>query len=130
MVTLVKMARDIYPHDHLGDGYYAKAVEAYDGKAAPTPPSSADREGVADWMPRPRPSTDAPTPPSAWEDDRVAVLQRDRDDPVLPEDPRRHGRRALQPEGVWPKFGYEGSSAEHGGYIASRLRRHRLAAKA
>jgi hypothetical protein len=33
MVTLVKMARDLYPHDQLGDAYYAKAVESYDAKA-------------------------------------------------------------------------------------------------
>ncbi|MDR9394405.1 MAG: Twin-arginine translocation pathway signal, partial [Roseovarius sp.] len=30
MATLIQMARDIYPHDHLGDEYYARAVKGYD----------------------------------------------------------------------------------------------------
>ena len=33
MATLVQMARDIYPHDHLADVYYVRAVTAWDGKA-------------------------------------------------------------------------------------------------
>ena len=30
MATLIQMARDIYPHDHVGDEYYAIAVKGYD----------------------------------------------------------------------------------------------------
>ena len=30
MATLVQMARDIYPHDHLADKYYAQAMLGYD----------------------------------------------------------------------------------------------------
>ncbi|MGH6753494.1 MAG: gluconate 2-dehydrogenase subunit 3 family protein, partial [Bradyrhizobium sp.] len=32
--TLVKVARDIYPHDFLGDSYYITAIKPWDGKAA------------------------------------------------------------------------------------------------
>src|ERR1700712_2141341 len=32
--TLVKMARDIYPHDFLGDVYYITAMKPWDKKAA------------------------------------------------------------------------------------------------
>ncbi|MFN5713400.1 MAG: gluconate 2-dehydrogenase subunit 3 family protein, partial [Bradyrhizobium sp.] len=32
--TLLKMARDIYPHDFLGDSYYITAVKPWDEKAA------------------------------------------------------------------------------------------------
>jgi hypothetical protein len=32
--TLVLVARELYPHDRLGDIYYAKVVESLDGKAA------------------------------------------------------------------------------------------------
>ena len=32
--TLVKIARDIYPHDFLADSYYITAVKPWDGKAA------------------------------------------------------------------------------------------------
>src|SRR5882724_11912706 len=35
--TLVKVARDIYPHDFLGDSYYVTAVKPWDGKAAKDP---------------------------------------------------------------------------------------------
>src|SRR5437660_920987 len=33
MRTLIKMARDIYPHDHLADRFYAVAMKGYDEKA-------------------------------------------------------------------------------------------------
>src|SRR6202166_760304 len=35
--TLVKVARDIYPHDFLGDSYYIAAVKPWDAKAAKDP---------------------------------------------------------------------------------------------
>src|SRR6478752_8216034 len=35
--TLVKVARDIYPHDFLGDSYYITAIKPWDGKAAKDP---------------------------------------------------------------------------------------------
>src|ERR1044072_81506 len=35
--TLVKGARDIYPHAFLGDSYYVTAVKPWDGKAAKDP---------------------------------------------------------------------------------------------
>ena len=31
--TMVKMARDIYPHDFLGDVYYITAIKPWDKKA-------------------------------------------------------------------------------------------------
>jgi hypothetical protein len=30
MATLIQMARDIYPHDHVADEFYAIAVKGYD----------------------------------------------------------------------------------------------------
>ena len=35
--TLVKVARDIYPHDFLVDSYYITAIKPWDGKAATDP---------------------------------------------------------------------------------------------
>ena len=37
MRTLAKVARDIYPHDHLADRYYIAAVTPWDAKAASDP---------------------------------------------------------------------------------------------
>ena len=39
--TLVKVARDIYPHDFLGDSYYITAIKPWDGKAAKDPATKA-----------------------------------------------------------------------------------------
>src|SRR3974390_3904036 len=69
--TLVKIARDIYPHDFLGDSYYSIAIKAWDAKAAKDPAVKAMiTEGVA------RPDTNARGRPKgpygevAWEADR------------------------------------------------------------
>src|SRR3981081_963106 len=45
--TLVKVARDIYPHDFLGDSYYITAIKPWDGKAAKDPAvKSLSNDGV------------------------------------------------------------------------------------
>ena len=38
--TLVQMARDIYPHDHLADKYYAAVISGYDKAAGKDKASS------------------------------------------------------------------------------------------
>src|SRR5262252_7718720 len=43
--TLVKVARDIYPHDMLVDSYYITAVKPWDGKAAKDPAVKTMIEG-------------------------------------------------------------------------------------
>ena len=48
MKTLVKVARDIYPHDFLGDSYYITAIKPWDSKAAKDPAvKSLINEGVS-----------------------------------------------------------------------------------
>src|ERR1700732_2262927 len=39
--TLVKVARDIYPHDFLADSYYITAIKPWDTKAAKDPATHA-----------------------------------------------------------------------------------------
>jgi hypothetical protein len=116
--TMVKVARDIYPHDMLGDSYYITAVKPWDGKAAKDPAvkdminsgvgrldqDARDRHGMA--------YADVP-----WEADRVALLQG-----IEQSDFFKKLRGDLvvslyNQKELWPKFGYEGSSAEYGGYI-------------
>jgi len=43
--TLVKVARDIYPHDMLVDSYYITAIKPWDAKAAKDPAVKALIEG-------------------------------------------------------------------------------------
>jgi hypothetical protein len=116
--TLVKVARDIYPHDFLVDSYYITAIKPWDGKAAKDPAVKAMLEdGVRrlDQDAQDRHRTAYAQVP--WEADRVVLLQgieqtdffkKIRSDLVV---------SLYNQEELWPKFGYEGSSAEHGGYI-------------
>jgi hypothetical protein len=115
---MVKVARDIYPHDFLADGYYIKAIKPWDGKAAKDAKIRTMLEsgvGRLDQDARDRHKLaylDVP-----WEADRVALLQA-----IEQTDFFKAIRSDLvvslyNQEELWPKFGYEGSSAEHGGYI-------------
>ena len=116
--TLVKVARDIYPHDMLVDSYYITAVKPWDGKAAKDPTVKAVIEGgVARLDQAARERHKVPYAEVGWESDRVALLQgieqseffqKIRGDLIV---------SLYNQKELWPKFGYEGSSAEHGGYI-------------
>ena len=117
--TLVKVARDIYPHDFLGDSYYITAIKPWDGKAAKDPATkSLISDGVARLDKEANDRHKMPYAQVAWENDRVALLQR-----IETTDFFQKVRGDLivslyNQKELWPKFGYEGSSAEHGGYIA------------
>jgi hypothetical protein len=116
--TLVKVARDIYPHDILVDSYYITAVKPWDGKAAKDATVKAMIEGGVSRLDQAaRERHKVPYAEVGWESDRVALLQgieqsdffqKVRGDLVV---------SLYNQKELWPKFGYEGSSAEHGGYI-------------
>ena len=116
--TLVKVARDIYPHDFLVDSYYITAIKPWDGKAAKDPATKAMLEdGVRRLDQDAKDRHKVAYAEVAWEADRVVLLQgieqtdffkKIRSDLVV---------SLYNQEELWPKFGYEGSSAEHGGYI-------------
>jgi hypothetical protein len=118
MKTLVKVARDIYPHDFLGDIYYINAIKPWDGKAAKDPAvKTLLEEGVRrlDQDAQGRHNVAYINVP--WEADRIVLLQgieqsdffkKIRSDLVV---------SLYNQQELWPKFGYEGSSAEYGGYI-------------
>jgi hypothetical protein len=116
--TLVKVARDIYPHDFLVDSYYITAIKPWDGKAAKDPTVKAMIEnGVQRLDQDAKDRHKAAYAQIPWETDRIALLQG-----IEQTDFFRSVRSDLvvslyNQEELWPKFGYEGSSAEHGGYI-------------
>ena len=111
--TLVVMARDIYPHDRLGDKYYAASMKAHDtADAAP-----GIEEGVASLNAL---AVGAGAPSYAamgWEADRVALLRQIEATPFF------QGVRGgmvvslYNNQEVWPLFGYEGESYSQGGYL-------------
>jgi hypothetical protein len=114
MATLIRMARDVYPHDHVPDRFYAIAVKSHDTQAAEDADYRAMMQaGLADLDARAGGSYRA----LGWEDDRVAVLRDIADTPFF------QGVRGglvtglYNQQEVWPLFGYEGESYSQGGYI-------------
>jgi hypothetical protein len=116
--TLVKVARDIYPHDFLGDSYYVAAVKPWDAKAAKDPAvKTMINDGVSGLDQAARDRHKVAYVEVPWEADRVVLLQG-----IEQTDFFKTVRGDLvvslyNQKELWPKFGYEGSSAEHGGYI-------------
>jgi len=116
--TLVKVARDIYPHDFLVDNYYIIAVKPWDAKAAKDPAvKDMLNGGVSRLDQDARDRHNVPYVDVPWEAERVVLLQgieqtdffkKIRGDLIV---------SLYNQKETWPKFGYEGSSAEHGGYI-------------
>jgi hypothetical protein len=113
MATLVQMARDIYPHDHVGDAFYAAAVKPYDSadKAAMVEAGVAALDAAA------RGKGHAGYLAVGWERDRVDLL-RAMEDGIFFQTVRGGLVTGLyNQKAVWPLFGYEGESYSKGGYI-------------
>ena len=118
MATLTVVARDIYPHDQIGDVYYVKAVQPYDEKAGKDAKLREMLEqGVG------RLDTDAQNQYKCTyievlsDEGRLALLKSETLAPFFNK-VRSDLIVALynQPD-LWRRFGYEGSSFEYGGYI-------------
>jgi hypothetical protein len=117
--TLVKMARDIYPHDFLGDSYYITAIKPWDGKAAKDPATKTlINDGVAQLDQAANARFKVAYIQVPWEAERVALLQAIEQSPFFQKIRGDLVVSLYNQKELWPKFGYEGSSAEHGGYIA------------
>ena len=119
MATLIQFARDIYPHDQIADRYYAKAVKGHDEAAAKdVKHKTMIEEGVADLDRRAAAAgADGGYRAMGWEAERAALL-RDVSSTVFFQTIRGGLVVSLyNQKEIWPLFGYEGSSAEKGGYI-------------
>lgn len=113
MATLIQMARDIYPHDHVGNQYYAAAVKGYDSDER----AEMVEAGVAALDAAARGRGFASYAETAWERDRVDIL-RDMEDGDFFQTVRGGLVTGLyNQKAVWPLFGYEGESYSKGGYI-------------
>jgi hypothetical protein len=118
MRTLIKMARDIYPHDRVADRFYAIAMKSYDAKAGTDPQTKTTVEqGVAQLDALARKQHGVAYAEVGWEADRVALLRQMQGEPFF-----QNVRGGLvvslyNQKEVWPLFGYEGESASRGGYI-------------
>ena len=113
MATLIQMARDIYPHDQVGDEFYVVAVKGYDtAEAAPgieagiaSLDAAAQGKGNADYL------------STGWERDRVDILRGMEESGFFQQIRGGLVTGLYNQKAVWPIFGYEGASFEFGGYI-------------
>jgi hypothetical protein len=118
MLTLIKIARDIYPHDRLADKYYAVAVKGYDAKAAADPKTLAMiNEGVAGLDEAAKKAHGTGYAAVGWEADRVKLLTAIESTAFFQTIRGGLVTGLYNQKEVWPLFGYEGESASKGGYI-------------
>ena len=119
MATLAKLARDIYPHDRLAEAFYIKAVAGYDAMAGKDPKlAKTIEDGVSALDAAAKAKFGSAYIAVLWERDRLAVLTPQIDGPLAK---KLRGDMLItlynNPD-TWAKFGYEGASADKGGYIA------------
>lgn len=116
--TLVKMARDIFPHDKVPDSLYAAAISTYDKKVNQDAQlKSLLDTGVANLNAAAISRYGKPYAEVPGEGQRVVLLyeieqsaffQKVRGDLIF---------GLYNNKDVWPLFGYEGSSWDKGGYL-------------
>ena len=116
--TLIRIARDVFPHDKLTDKYYAAAVAPYETASGSDASvrslitagvAALDASAVGAYGKR---YAEVPE-----ETQRVALLKKIESTPFFQ---RIKGDLVLglyNNKDVWPLLGYEGSSAEKGGYL-------------
>lgn len=116
--TLLSMVRDLYPHDRLADSYYERALGTIDAGAAADPETAKLlADGARDLNDAARRMHGQPYADLPGEAERVAVLRSIETTPFFR---KVRGDMVValynQPE-VWRKLGYEGPSAQLGGYL-------------
>ncbi len=113
MVTLIQVARDIYPHNKVADKFYAAAVTGYDV------PDAVDNTevGIKILNGAARDKGHASYLAIGLERDRVDIL-RSVEDSVFFQKVRGGLVTGLyNQKAVWPIFGYKGESFSQGSYI-------------
>jgi len=111
--SLVQMARDIYPHDHVGDEFYVVAVKGYDSADN----AEAIEAGIAALNKMAVDRGHDSYLAIGWERDRVDIL-RDMEGDAFFQTVRGGLVTGLyNQKAVWPLFGYEGESFTKGGYL-------------
>ena len=118
MLTLVKLARDIYPHDRLADRFYALAIKGYDAKAAKDEKARAMlEEGVAALDAAAKKAHGTTYAGTGWEAQRVKLLEAIETSSFFQTIRGGLVTGLYNQKEIWPLFGYEGESASKGGYI-------------
>lgn len=116
--TLLLMARDIFPHDNLGDKYYVAVIRPYEEEAG----RDADlkkmiHEGIADLDRAGQQHFKQNYAEIPQEMDRIGLLMAIQNTPFFQRIRGDMVTSLYNNKDVWPFFGYEGSSWEKGGYL-------------
>ena len=113
--SLLVMARDLYPHDFLGDVYYAKVVKDLDVEASGFEDKSR-LDMLRDGVNRLNEEVGAEYA-TADEATRVQALEAISDTPFFQAVRGKAVVSLYNQAPVWSQFGYEGPSFEIGGYL-------------
>lgn len=111
--TLLKITRQIFPHDRLDDSNYIKVVQDLDAEAAATPATAKVlHDGVA--------NLDRNTNSkfiTMSDDDQVAALKQIEDGQFFQKVHSTELVSLYNNHEVWKKLGYQGASYPIGGYL-------------
>jgi len=116
--TLLKLTRDLFPHDRLDDSFYAKAIAPLQDEAskdAATRKLLAD--GVAQLDAATKESAGKPYAEVADEKIRVAAIQKVEATAFFSKVYNGAMTPLYNQPDLWAKFGYEGPSSAKGGYL-------------
>lgn len=112
--TLVQMSRDTYPHDRLEDKFYAAAVSGLD-KAAKD--DAALKTMLTDGVAGLNKAAGGSYSGITDADKRVALLKAMESDGFFQKVRGNLVTGLYNNKEAWPLFGYEGASADKGGYL-------------
>jgi hypothetical protein len=117
MRTLIKMARDIFPHDRVADKFYAAAMKGFDDKASDAAVKKDIEDGVAALDAAAKAAHKVGYADVGWEAQRTKLLEGIQGTPFFGGIRGNMVVSLYNQKEVWPLFGYEGESASKGGYI-------------
>ncbi|MBF6558795.1 MAG: gluconate 2-dehydrogenase subunit 3 family protein [Candidatus Binataceae bacterium] len=111
--TLLKMVREIFPHDRLADSYYIKVVHDLDQEAQATPASAQMmHDGIAQLD-----AGGAKKFAARSSAEQVAGLKRIETTPFFQKVRGIELVSLYNNPAVWKRFGYPGASYPFGGYL-------------
>lgn len=118
MRTLIHMARDIYPHDKLGDRIYASALKGLDSAAQKDKSLLSMLEaGVKNLDDAARKASAPSFKDMGWEADRLELLREIETGEFFQKVRSTLVTGIYNNRDVWSRLNYEGPSAEKGGYL-------------
>ena len=116
--ALLKLTRDLFPHDRLDDSFYAKAIAPLQDEAAK---DAATRKllggGIAQLNASTMASAGKPFADVSDENIRVAAIKQIEGGAFFTKIYSATMTPLYNQPELWPKFGYEGPSSALGGYV-------------